>query len=356
MTGPGITGADISVHFISIRYRDNLVPHKAISGQISGSMLFGSAPGLPLKGFIVADSRKSALSLLPQYDGIVALNKPSGPASAQCLLPFKRQGQKKIGHAGTLDPLASGVLIVLLGQATKLSGWLLAGGHKTYSGTIRLGIETDTWDMEGRIIAEKPFSGITSEMIAPAIAEWTTITEQAVPSFSAAKHHGQPLYKLARKGHDIPAKRKCVSITEADMLEISMPFVKFRVSCSSGSYIRSLAHSLGVRLGCGAALSGLTREYSYPYSLEDCVSLDKIEEGLRPEQIRPLNSALPDWPCIELNSTDAGRVRNGMAIRAVQPQTAPMAFLCYLKKPVAIGRLFVDADEAWWQVARGLVN
>lgn len=293
---------------------------------------------------------------LPQYDGIVVLNKPQGLSSAQCLRPFKRQGQKKIGHAGTLDPMATGVLIVLLGQATKLSGWLLESGEKVYSGVIRLGIETDSWDMTGNIIGEKTYAGITETMLAAAISEWTQLKEQEVPAYSAAKHHGQPLYKLARKGHDTPAKRKCVHIAAADLLAVHLPFVRFRVRCGSGSYVRSLAHSLGMRLGCGAVLAGLIREYSHPFALADSVSLAEIESELQPAHIRPLTAALPGWPCVELEPAEAAMVRNGMRIVAKPELRAPLAFLQANGKPLAIARLQAANDGIWWQVARGLGN
>ena len=302
------------------------------------------------------DCANSLPASLPQYDGIVVLDKPAGPSSAQCLRPFKRQGQKKIGHAGTLDPMATGVLIVLLGQATKLSGWLLGEGEKVYSGVIRLGVETDSWDMTGRIVSEKSYSGISETALAEAIAEWTHISAQEVPAYSAAKHGGQPLYKLARKGHDTPAKRKGVRIAAAEMLEANLPFVRFRVRCGSGSYVRSLAHSLGMRLGCGAALSGLTREYSYPFALADSVSLAEIEAGLAPRHVRPLTAALPAWPCLELAAADAARVRNGMPVRAHPGAMGSMAFLQANGVPLAIARLKATGDGFWWQVARGLGN
>ena len=152
---------------------------------------------------------------MEQQHGILVLNKPKGLSSAQCLSRIKRLGQKKIGHAGTLDPMATGVLIVMLGHATKLSNYLLEGGVKTYGGTLRLGVTTDTWDAEGSIVSEMPLS---AEDLAPGsaleqaarkdIAAWLEVTEQPVPPYSAAKHQGQPLYKLARAGMEVPQKVK----------------------------------------------------------------------------------------------------------------------------------------------------
>ena len=188
---------------------------------------------------------------LPQLDGVLVLNKPSGPTSARCLSALKRLGQRKIGHAGTLDPMASGVLLVLLGQGTKIASHLLADGGKVYSGQLRLGLTTDTWDIQGEVLTESPWQQVTEADVRAEVAHWLTLHEQEVPAYSAAKHEGQSLYKLARKGKEVPKKVKSMEISQADVLEVELPFVRFRVACSSGTYIRSLAHSLGMRLGCG---------------------------------------------------------------------------------------------------------
>lgn len=150
---------------------------------------------------------------LPQLDGVVVLNKPSGPTSARCVAVLKRLGQKKIGHAGTLDPLASGVLLILLGQATKLSSFLMEGGGKVYRGTLRLGRTTDTWDCQGEVLAEAPWQTVRPEAVTREVESWTALREQPVPPYSAAKHEGQPLYRLARRGKTPPARVKAVQIS-----------------------------------------------------------------------------------------------------------------------------------------------
>ena len=157
----------------------------------------------------------------------------------QCTNRFKRLGQKKIGHAGTLDPMAQGVLLVLLGHATKISGYLMAGGVKAYQGTVRLGQTTDTWDADGQITAEAPWNHVTAEAVADVIAGWVGTSEQPVPPYSAAKHQGQPLYKLSREGKETPLKIKTIEISRAEVLRVELPYVTFRVICSSGTYIRS---------------------------------------------------------------------------------------------------------------------
>ena len=274
----------------------------------------------------MTDARRTVSTpTLPQLDGIVVLNKPSGLTSTRCLNILKRMGQKKIGHAGTLDPMARGVLLVLLGCATKLSSWLLGAGHKVYAGELKLGVETDTWDTEGEVFCEKSPDGVGSADVAAEIRAWTELTSQDVPPYSAAT------------------------------LDFSMPVARFRVVCDSGAYIRSLAHSLGKRLGCGAALCGLTREYSHPFSLEQAVDLAEIEAdpAILKRIVRPVEDALPHWPKIELDAASARRVKNGMPVRA-ENNAAEHAFLCHEGRACALASLAADEYGPCGKVARGL--
>ena len=311
--------------------------------------------------------RAEGAASLPQLHGILVLRKPSGPTSARCLTAIKRLGQKKIGHAGTLDPLASGVLLVLLGQATKLSGHLLAGGGKVYSGTLRLGQTTDTWDVEGKVVAESPWQHVSEDDVRREVAAWLSLTEQPVPPYSAAKHEGQPLYKLARKGVEAPAKVKRMKISQADTLDVSLPFVRFRVACSSGTYIRSLAHSLGTRLGCGAVLTELTREYSHPFGLD--VARDPADftadPTLLPGSVRPIAEALPHWRKVELTPEESARVRNGVSV-SCRPEDAgqqdadnaegDFALLLEQGQALALAQREATPGGFCWAVLRGLWN
>lgn len=300
---------------------------------------------------------------LKQLDGVLVLNKPSGPTSNKCLLKIKRLGQKKIGHAGTLDPLANGVLLVLLGQATKISSYLMQGGKKIYKGVLRLGLETDTFDIDGKIVNKLDYSNVSVDLIKKEISLWEEIVEQVVPEYSATKHLGQPLYKLARKGCDVPKKVKSVEILQAEMLDVTLPLVSFRVTCSSGTYVRSLAHSLGKRLGCGAVLTELTREYSHPFGLKEASDLNKILEN--PEnlinEIRPLESALPTWPRLNLDNYQYHKVINGMALPVITLKDSMVkdtkyAILFYDNKPIALAEKKVMHKELFWTVLRGLWN
>lgn len=296
---------------------------------------------------------------VPQVDGVLVLNKPAGPSSNQCLNLLKRAvGKQKIGHAGTLDPLAQGVLLVLFGQATKLSNYLM--GQKTYLGTLELGRRTDTWDSQGRILEEKPWDGVSAAEVRAAVQAWQGVSEQEVPPYSAAKHQGQPLYKLARRGLETPVKKKSIEIFCAELISVDLPRATFRVTCSSGAYIRSLAHSLGIRLGCGAVLTELTREYSHPFSLDEAIALDDVLAS--PERlvelVAPIEKALAQWPAIRLTAAEEAAVRNGAAlpVPAAEAGNDGQALLCSPSgQPLALAQCRAGRDGGpVWAVLRGL--
>jgi tRNA pseudouridine55 synthase len=301
---------------------------------------------------------------LPQAHGVLVLHKPKGPSSARCLTTLKRMGQKKIGHAGTLDPMASGVLLVLLGHATKISHYLMQAGGKIYSGCLRLGRVTDTWDAEGRVLEEKAWEHIDTKDVLAGIHAWQGRSVQPVPPFSAAKHQGQPLYKLARAGMVTPLKVKDIEISHAELLEMELPHVRFRVACSSGAYIRSLANSLGMRLGCGAVLTELTREYSHPFGLDAACSPDALraEPERLFEWVLPVTRALPHWPLIGLTDEEAARTRNGAPLPHDAQRMADVPFQPGThallqnpdKNPLALAEARLADGVPVWSVLRGL--
>ena len=298
-----------------------------------------------------------------QQDGVLVLNKPKGPTSAACIAKIKRQlGQKKIGHAGTLDPMASGVLLVLLGQGTKLSGHLMDGGEKVYAGTVLLGRTTDTWDAEGKTVAEADASSITPDIVENAVARFVGATEQEVPPYSAAKHEGKPLYALARKGLDVPVKTKTVHVSHAAVEWFDLPYFRFRVACGSGTYIRSLAHSLGIRLKCGATLTELTREYSHPFGLEHAHDLEAVLATPEAFETRVASIAdvLPSWRRIRLSSVEAALVRNGVALPLRDPVDAKGCGKALLEDvdgtALALAKCAEHAGNVVWAIERGLWN
>ena len=308
---------------------------------------------------------------MEQQHGLLAVNKPRGLSSAKCTNAIKRLGQTKIGHAGTLDPMAQGLLLVLLGHATKISGYLMSGGQKVYRGTLRLGQDTDTWDAEGTVVSEAPWDSVTPASVRQVIADWQGTHEQEVPPYSAAKHQGQPLYKLSRAGKTTPVKTKPVTIDHSEVIGVDLPYVSFRVTCSSGTYIRSLAHSLGMRLGCGAVLTELIREYSHPFSLDDAWPLDTLlaEPERLAERVVPIDAALPHWPTIQVSGQEMAAVKNGTPLPwpSSRPTHDPKGreLSCTGKnnallltpegKPLALAEAGTNAEQAsCWKVLRGL--
>ncbi len=303
---------------------------------------------------------------VPQAHGVLVLNKPQGPTSARCLSVIKRLGQKKIGHAGTLDPMASGVLLVLLGHATKISGHLMSDGNKVYKGCLRIGQQTDTWDAEGNIVAENAWQHITRDAVHEAILGWQGKHDQAVPPYSAAKHEGKPLYKLARSGKETPEKIKPVEILRAEVINIDLPYAHFRIECSSGTYVRSLAHSLGMRLKCGAVLTELVREFSHPFGLDVAHGLDAIcaEPKNLQDMVMPITDALPHWSRLLLTTSEQEQIMTGtpIAFRTANCQDnkqfldkdSKTILLDAAGKPLALAKADEVRGNLCWTVLRGL--
>ena len=299
----------------------------------------------------------------PQLDGVLVLNKPKGPTSAGCLNTIKKHfGQRRIGHAGTLDPMAQGVLVVLLGQATKIAPHVVSGA-KTYRGELRLGLETDTFDIEGRITAEHPWEQVTDEQVREEFLGCTGLERQEVPPFAAAKHKGTPLYALARAGKPTPTKTKPVHIDRAEVLDMDLPLVRFRVVCSQGTYIRSLAHSLGKRLGCGAVLTELVRESSRPFDIAQAHDLERLlaEPEAFPGRVLSLRQALADWPQIRLDPELEGLVRNGvrLPLDRARPGTGrdnvhKALLLGADGSPLCLAELRDSPQGPVWAIVRGL--
>lgn len=298
-----------------------------------------------------------------QQNGVLLIDKPTGPTSAGCVGKIKRVlRQKKIGHAGTLDPLATGLLVILLGQGTKLAGYLGEGG-KTYSGRFKLGQTTDTYDIEGEVVSESSIEGITEEDVRREIAYWTEAETQIVPPYSAAKHKGKPLYKLAREGKEAPVKVKPLEVSKAETLEVDLPWVRFRVDCGVGTYIRSLVHSLGMRLSCGAVLTELRREHSHPFGLEHAYTLDQVldEPDEFISRVLPMNESLPHWPKLALNDKDATLVKNGGQLpfipTAEQQEAAENRRVMFVDSsgvPLALAQTKAANGKIVWGILRGL--
>jgi tRNA pseudouridine55 synthase len=240
-------------------------------------------------------------------DGILVVDKPSGISSFGVVRQVKRWlKMKKVGHTGTLDPFASGVLPLAINEGTKTIPFL-AEDQKEYEAVLKLGVETDTYDRTGKITAAADLDGfrVDEETIKGVMRGFVGRIEQVPPMFSAVKHRGRPLYKLARRGIVIKREPRVVKIMDIGVTRIGFPFVSFKVACSKGTYIRALAHDVGRELKCGAHLSRLHRTRSGPFTLEDAVPFREVkslaEGGMIEGRIIPLRQVLEGLPkfCVE---------------------------------------------------------
>jgi tRNA pseudouridine55 synthase len=222
---------------------------------------------------------------LTPFDGVLLVDKPSGMTSHDVVDRVRRQfGFKKVGHCGTLDPAATGLLILVIERATKLQDRLMSD-DKAYEGTMLLGVSTDSQDADGEIIAEKPVPPLTTEDIEQAFAKFRGDIQQVPPMVSALKHQGTPLYKLARKGQTVEREPRPVHIYDLRVLGIELPRIQFRVACTKGTYVRTLCSDIGDTLGCGAHLHDLRRTKSGKFDVKDAHSLETIMQQTR-EQLK----------------------------------------------------------------------
>jgi tRNA pseudouridine55 synthase len=212
------------------------------------------------------------------FDGILLVDKPSGWTSHDVVAKIRNHFKfSKVGHGGTLDPLATGLLVVLIGKGTKLSDRIM-GGDKVYEGIIHLGITTDSQDADGTILEEKDASHITREQVEAAMQNYLGDIEQIPPMVSAIKKDGVPLYKMARKGQVIEREPRKIHVFEYDVLGFDNPLVTFRVKSTKGTYVRTLAHDLGNDLGVGGSLDALRRTVSGPLSVDKAYTMEEILE------------------------------------------------------------------------------
>ena len=235
--------------------------------------------------------------------GIVLINKPSGLTSHDVVQKVRAiLGTKRVGHSGTLDPLSSGLMVLLINQGTKLSPYLL-NAHKTYKASVTLGIRTDTWDSDGQVIDKQDVDHLSYEKIKQAIEKLTTTLTLKVPSYSAVKFKGKKLYEYARKNAKdkntkIPDISRPMSFDQLKITEICLPCFTASLRASKGSFVRSWANAIGEDLGVGGVVSALERTASDPYKLDQAVNLETLNtwsEEHRPGFI-PLENALPHWP------------------------------------------------------------
>lgn len=251
--------------------------------------------------------------------GVLVIDKPVGLTSHD-VVQIIRNGTKirRAGHTGTLDPRASGVLVVLIGPAVRLSEYVSAS-DKRYQAIVHLGATTDTYDEEGQIIDTGPMN-VTEEQFETALQQFVGEIEQVPPPFSAVKVQGKKAYEMAREGEEVDLAPRKINVYSLELLEWAPPEAVIDVYCSSGTYVRSLANDLGKALGCGAYLVGLRRTKSGRFTLRDAVPLRKLREAFDQgnwyQYLIPAAEALSDWPAVELDSAGMEAIRHGHRISA----------------------------------------
>ena len=258
-------------------------------------------------------------------NGILVVDKPAGISSNDVVQQAKRLfGAQKVGHTGSLDPLATGVLPLCFGEATKFSQYLL-DADKKYWAQVRLGITTETGDADGEVIAQADASSVTPAHAVAALETFVGEIEQIPSMYSALKHQGQPLYKLARKGIEVERAPRQVSIYSAELLQFSEASIELRVHCSKGTYIRSLAEDLGAALGCGAHVSALRRLAAGPYEEGQATTLAELCETNDMQEmdalLLPVSSAVDSWPAVRLHEDTAHYVRQGQPVQVAHAPT-----------------------------------
>ncbi|MFH1775489.1 MAG: tRNA pseudouridine(55) synthase TruB [Chloroflexota bacterium] len=248
-------------------------------------------------------------------DGILNVNKPEGETSFGVVARIRRlTGERRVGHGGTLDPLATGVLPVCLGRGTRVVEFLV-DATKEYQARIQLGVVTDTYDAAGRVTQRGDASAVRREQLEAALASFRGVILQTPPMYSALKYRGKRLYELARAGVEVERKSRPVEIHQMELMDWQPPVVTVKVVSGKGTYIRSLAHDLGQALGCGASLAGLVRSRYGLFHLADAVSLSQLEyivsSGYWQHLVYPVDVVLSHWPAVVVSEANALALRNG---------------------------------------------
>jgi tRNA pseudouridine55 synthase len=282
--------------------------------------------------------------------GVLVVDKPVGMTSHDVVQVIRKGSNiRRAGHTGTLDPRASGVLVVLIGPAVRLSEYVSAT-DKRYQAVIMLGTTTDTYDADGKTTSSSPVN-VTEEQFETELQKFVGQIEQVPPPYSAVKVQGRKAYEMARKGEEVELEPRLINVYSLELLEWAPPEVVFDVNCSSGTYVRSLVHELGERLGCGATLTGLRRTKSGRFTLRDAVPLRKLNEafsdGTWYQYLIPAAEALSDWPTIELNHEEVEAIRHGHRIRAAEKDQQKVCGVSEQGELVALMELDEEAME--WQ-------
>ena len=257
---------------------------------------------------------------LRRVNGILLLDKPAGMTSNAALQAVKKlYAARKAGHTGSLDPLATGLLPLCFGEATKVSGFLL-DADKDYQVVCRFGERTSTGDAEGEVIEQRPVDNISEQQLRTVLDDFLGDIEQIPPMYSAVKHKGERLYKLARQGVEVEREPRQVTIFDLDLVHFEAPTAEIRVRCSKGTYVRTLVEDIGERLGCGAHVAGLRRLGVGPFDDSRMVTMEQLEtvaaEGhyALDQLLLPMESGLMQWPDVRLSGDAAFYLRQGQPV------------------------------------------
>jgi tRNA pseudouridine55 synthase len=247
-------------------------------------------------------------------NGIININKSTGMTSFDVVRKVRfLTKEKKVGHTGTLDPEASGVLPVCMGKATKIIDYIMEN-KKSYRVTFRLGIITDTYDLEGTVIKTSPVEHIKEEEVASVISKFVGEIDQVPPMYSALKVNGKRLYELARQGKEVERQARKISIYDIENIDINLPFVSMDVTCSKGTYIRSLCFDIGEQLKVGAVMTALCRTANGAFTLENGVTLEDLEKSNISDYIISIEEALKFYDSITVNDKFAKLLINGVRV------------------------------------------
>ncbi len=261
-------------------------------------------------------------------NGLLIIDKPKGLTSHDVVRKVRRRlGLRRVGHAGTLDPLATGLLLVACGEGTRIVEFLMAG-EKSYRATLKLGEITDTQDAEGKVVEQRPVVGFDPAKLETLRRQLIGTSVQIPPMYSALKRNGTPLHRLARQGVEVEREARAVEIRRLEILAIELPYITLEVDCSKGTYIRTLCHDLGNALGFGAHLTSLRRIRCGSFTEAEAISLSVLETGSRQDPL-PVHltilEALRDYPRLEVDAAAVKRLRHGIPPTLAEVAGAPLA-------------------------------
>ncbi len=291
--------------------------------------------------------------------GILSVNKEPGETSFGVVgFVRRRSGVRRVGHAGTLDPAATGVLLVCLGQAVRVSEYLMAL-RKTYRGTVRLGVSTTTDDAEGEVTSTGDASAVTEKTVREALDTFVGEIMQTPPAYSAVKVGGERAYRMARRGEAVALKPRPAQVYRIEIVRFEPPELEIEVECGKGTYIRSLARDLGQALGCGAHLSALCRTRVGPFDVDRAITREELEEafadGTWGERVLPMDCGLLHLPAITLHIEDEKDIRHGQSVRIDQDRLAGVQMApglecrAYAEDGSFVGIITFDGASEMWK-------